>query len=94
MANERLRAFRESVESVLREAEPGKPISKAEVVAAVRGQHPDLFDDTEPCYAGCKGRHPKWRHLFDRAIYDLTTRTPPALERMPYRKGWYRLRRK
>lgn len=52
---------------------------KDELVRLVRAKHPDLFDDGEACYPKCGTRHPKWKHEFDRAVYDLTQTIPKKL---------------
>ncbi len=72
--NERLYAFRSLIVDALK-AEPGG-LAKPDLITTVRARAPEFFDDTEPCYPGCKGRHPRWRHIFDRAIYDLSSAIP------------------
>lgn len=64
---------------------------KETLIAAVRAEFPDLFNDDERCYPGCKAKHPKWRHEFDRAVYDLTQTRPAKIKSDSHQRGLYRL---
>ncbi len=85
--NERLDAFRRHILDVLKENPAGVP--KPDLIAAVRSRAPEHFDDAEPCYPGCKN-HPRWQHIFDRAIYDLQSSIPRKIHsprRGVYKRG-------
>jgi hypothetical protein len=88
--NARKAAFKDEISAVLRETGRGAVVSKAELVDAVRSRRPELFDDEEPCYPGCKTKHAKWQHEFDRSIYDLRMTIPRRLE-SGAKRGTYRL---
>jgi hypothetical protein len=75
--NPRKERFKELIMSNMRAV--GGPVSKTSMIEQARSEEPDLFDDAEPCYPGCATEHPKWRHEFDRCIYDLTQTRPPKL---------------
>ncbi len=85
--NERLDAFRRTIQDVLKAHPSGLP--KNDLIAAVRAKLPTFFDDEEACYPGCKKKHPRWRHIFDRAIYDLSSAIPRTL--YSPERGVYRL---
>ena len=91
--NPRKEAFKEFIMQELRNApHPRDGVSKKELVAAVKQELPELTDDSEPCYPGCESNHPKWRHEFDRSIYDLGARRPPLIRQGP-KRGTYILGR-
>jgi hypothetical protein len=78
--NPRKEAFKAFIMEELRNApHPRDGVTKKELVAAVKREHPELTDDSEACYPGCQSAHPKWRHEFDRCIYDLGAATPPLI---------------
>lgn len=74
--NERKDTFKREIQAALREA---GPLAKKELIELGRERSPEQFDDDEACFDGCKGRHPRWRHDFDRAVYDLTQTRPKKI---------------
>ena len=76
--NPRKEAFKTLIMDALREAN-GRPVERSALIDGARAKRPDLFDDEEPCYAGCRSNHPRWKHEFDRSVYDLSARHPPKL---------------
>jgi hypothetical protein len=86
--NPRKDAFKRLILDTLRKSGPSHPVPKDELLDAARLQLPDLCDDTEPCYPGCDTGHPKWRHEFDRSIYDLTATRPPKIRPGPKRGSY------
>ncbi len=90
--NPRKDAFKVLIMERMR-ASKNQAVAKDDLIAHGRAERPELFDDGEACFPGCKGRHPKWRHEFDRAIYDLTQTRPPKMETVEGRRGFYWLGR-
>ena len=88
--SERIDAFKRVILHAMQTAGRGVDVPKSELVRAAKNSVPQLCDDSEPCYEKCKGSHPRWKHLFDRAVYDLTQTRPRKLVRTPgksIRKG-------
>lgn len=81
-------AFKRVITDYLREHGSA---TKQELVAAAKREVPELCDDDEPCSPGCMTNHPKWRHQFDRAVYDLTSSIPPKIRGDGGRPNVYRL---
>jgi hypothetical protein len=88
--SERKETFKEFIMGYLREAsKPSSGVPKADMLVAVKEQYPELTDDSEECFPGCEGRHPRWRHDFDRSLYDLTARRPALI--VSASRGYYTL---
>jgi hypothetical protein len=89
--NPRKRAFKEAILDRIRSEPAGAAVARSDLIAFVRSDLPELCDDSEECYPGCRSMHPKWRHEFDRSIYDLTATRPAKLRSSPHRRGYYLL---
>jgi hypothetical protein len=89
--NPRKDSFKQSIMEAMRKVGPGVYLTRAQLVAAARTRTPELFDDDEPCYPGCKAKHAKWQHEFGRAIYDLTQTVPRKIANPQGRRGLYEL---
>jgi hypothetical protein len=87
--SERVDQFRALILERMKKSAPGESVTKAQLVEWITTTHPELCNPTEPCYKKCRAKHPRWRHLFDRAVYDLTQTTPRKLESTG--RGVYRL---
>lgn len=74
--NPRKEVFKSLIMEVVRSAPPGVAVTRAQLHERAKAALPDETNDDESCYPGCKDGHPKWKHEFDRSIYDLMTRTP------------------
>ena len=91
--NPRKNTFRLGILKVMRE-DPTKAYTKQELVDRVRDLFPEQFDDQERCYPRCDTRHPKWRHEFDRVVYDLTAGLPPHVVNLRTTPPSYKLGRR
>ena len=87
--NPRKEAFKEIIMGTLRETGPRKPVPRDVLIARAQELKPELFDD-EPCYPGCRSHEQRWRHEFDRSIYDLRSTRPPKIQ-SGAEKGTYQL---
>lgn len=87
--NPRKDALKRLILENLRRERRSRVWSRTELVELAMTARPDLVDD-DPCYPGCDKHRTKWRHEFDRSLYDLrSTRPPKVVSGAP--RGTYQL---
>jgi hypothetical protein len=83
-------AFKKSIMDALRAGGPNFTMTRQQMFAMLKEQHPEMCDDDVRCT--CRENHPKWKHLASRCIYDLTATMPRKIVNDKF-EGGYRLGR-